>query len=66
MPFVHTTIRRGTDATQKAAVAANFEANAQVSPRDVFIFTHENGYSDWSVGTGRFAMTLVQQRGNNC
>jgi hypothetical protein len=30
----------------------------------VFIFTHENDYSDWSVGEGLFAMALVQQPGS--
>ena len=33
--------------------------------KDVFIFTHENDYSDWSVGNGQFAMVLAQQRGSD-
>jgi phenylpyruvate tautomerase PptA (4-oxalocrotonate tautomerase family) len=66
---VEITMRRGRSDGMKtalyAAIAANLEANAQVSPRDVFIFTHENDYSDWSVGNGRFAMALVQQPGSD-
>jgi len=66
---VEMTMRRGrSDAMKKslyANIAANLEANAKVSPRDVFIFTHENDYSDWSVGNGSFAMALVQQRGSD-
>jgi hypothetical protein len=34
-----------------------------VSLRDVFIFMHENDYSDWSVGNGKFEMAIEQQRG---
>lgn len=64
---VEITMRRGRSDAMKTAlyatIAANLEARASVSPRDVFIFTHENDYSDWSVGNGRFAMALVQQRG---
>jgi len=41
--------------------ARNLKAKASVAPDDVFIFTHENDYSDWSVGGGKFAMALVQQ-----
>ena len=48
-----------------AAIAANLEARAAVSPKDVFIFMHENDYSDWSVGNGVFAMALAQQRGTD-
>ncbi len=64
---VEITMRRGRSDAMKTAlyatIAANLAARASVSPRDVFIFTHENDYSDWSVGNGRFAMALVQQRG---
>jgi phenylpyruvate tautomerase PptA (4-oxalocrotonate tautomerase family) len=64
---VEITMRRGrSDAMKRdlyAAIAANLEREAQVSPRDVFIFTHENDYSDWSVGNGKFAMAIAQQRG---
>jgi len=66
---VELTMRRGrSDAMKRdlyAAIAANLERDAQVSPRDVFIFTHENDYSDWSVGHGKFAMVLQQQRGED-
>ena len=48
-----------------AAIVQNLEARAAVSPKDVFIFAHENDYSDWSVGNGVFAMALAQQRGTD-
>jgi len=48
-----------------AEITANMEKRAGVSPKDVFIFTHENDYSDWSVGNEQFAMVLAQQRGND-
>lgn len=67
---VELTMRRGrSDAMKRdlyARIAANLERDAQVSPRDVLIFTHENDYSDWSVGNGQFAMNIVQQRGSDC
>jgi phenylpyruvate tautomerase PptA (4-oxalocrotonate tautomerase family) len=66
---VEITMRRGrSDAMKRdlyARIAANLERDAQVRPRDVFIFTHENDYSDWSVGNGQFAMNIVQQRGSD-
>lgn len=66
---VEITMRRGrSDAMKRdlyAAIARNLEADAQVDPADVLIFMHENDYSDWSVGLGRFAMGLVQQRGDD-
>ena len=66
---VEITMRRGrSDAMKKAlyaAITANLEARAGVSPKDVFIFMHENDYSDWSVGNGQFAMGLVQQKGSD-
>lgn len=66
---VEITMRRGrSDAMKRAlyaAIARNLEARAEVSPRDVFIFMHENDYSDWSVGNGVFAMALAQQRGTD-
>lgn len=66
---VEITMRRGrSDAMKKAlyaAIAANLQSGAGVAPADVFIFTHENDYSDWSVGNGQFAMTIVQQRGQS-
>jgi len=64
---VEITMRRGrSDAMKRAlyaAIAQNLQAKAQVDPADILIFMHENDYSDWSVGHGRFAMGLVQQVG---
>lgn len=66
---VEITMRRGrSDAMKRALyaqIAANLQCDADISPRDVFIFMHENDYSDWSVGNGVFAMALVQQRGTD-
>jgi len=66
---VEITLRRGrSDAMKKAlyaAVARHLEP-AGVPPRDVFVFLHENDWSDWSVGNGVFAMALQQQRGADC
>lgn len=66
---VEITMRRGrSDAMKRAlyaAIARNLEAGASVSPKDVFIFMHENDYSDWSVGNGVFAMAIAQQRGTD-
>lgn len=65
---VEITMRRGrSDAMKRAlyaAIARNLEQRAAVAPQDVFIFMHENDYSDWSVGEGIFAMALVQQPGS--
>ncbi len=67
--LVEITMRRGrSDAMKKqmyANIAHNLEKNAGISPKDVFIFTHENDYSDWSVGNGLFAMAIAQQRGTD-
>jgi phenylpyruvate tautomerase PptA (4-oxalocrotonate tautomerase family) len=67
--LVEITMRRGrSDAMKRAMYAnitSNLEKNAGVSPKDVFIFTHENDYSDWSVGNGVFAMAIAQQRGSD-
>jgi phenylpyruvate tautomerase PptA (4-oxalocrotonate tautomerase family) len=67
---VEITMRRGrSDAMKRtlyAAITRNLEATAAVSPKDVFIFAHENDYSDWSVGNGAFAMAINQQRGTDC
>jgi phenylpyruvate tautomerase PptA (4-oxalocrotonate tautomerase family) len=64
---IEITMRRGrSDAMKKAlyaGISANLKAKAGVLPSDVFIFMHENDYSDWSVGNGQFAMAIVQQRG---
>jgi phenylpyruvate tautomerase PptA (4-oxalocrotonate tautomerase family) len=66
---VEITLRRGrSDAMKKAlyaTIAENLSQAAGVSPKDILIFMHENDYSDWSVGNGAFAMTLVQQRGTD-
>ncbi|CAM3776400.1 tautomerase family protein [Paracidovorax anthurii] len=64
---VEITLRRGrSDAMKRdlyTGIARNLGVMARVAPADVFIFMHENDYSDWSVGYGRFAMGLVQQVG---
>ncbi len=64
---IEITLRRGRSDAMKhalyASIAQNLEKNANVSPNDLFIFMHENDYSDWSVGGGKFAMTLVQNVG---
>lgn len=66
---IEITMRRGrSDAMKKmlyAKIAENLEMHAEVSRKDIFIFMHENDYSDWSVGNGQFAMALVQQRGSD-
>jgi phenylpyruvate tautomerase PptA (4-oxalocrotonate tautomerase family) len=63
---VEITMRRGRSDGMKralyAGIAEQLQTRAQVAPADVFIFMHENDYSDWSVGHGRFAMELAQQR----
>lgn len=68
MVVIEITMRRGrSDAMKRAlyaAIAHNLQQRADVAPQDVFIFTHENDYSDWSVGEGLFAMALVQQPGS--
>ena len=64
---IEITMRRGrSDAMKKALyanIAANLEKSGGISPKDIFIFMHENDYSDWSVGNGQFAMAIAQQRG---
>jgi phenylpyruvate tautomerase PptA (4-oxalocrotonate tautomerase family) len=64
---VEITLRRGRSDAMKRELYANIVRNlasgAEIQPADVFIFMHENDYSDWSVGGGRFAMALVQQVG---
>ncbi|MDA7429114.1 tautomerase family protein [Primorskyibacter aestuariivivens] len=66
---VEITMRRGRSDAMKtalyAAITRNLEQDAQVSPKDVLIFMHENDYSDWSVGNGKFAMKIVQQPGDD-
>jgi phenylpyruvate tautomerase PptA (4-oxalocrotonate tautomerase family) len=66
--LVEITMRRGRSDAMKRDLYARIAENlskAGISPKDIFIFTHENDYSDWSVGEGRFAMALVQQRGTD-
>lgn len=66
---IEITMRRGRSDAMKRALYANIAANLEkmgaISPKDIFIFMHENDYSDWSVGNGQFAMALVQQRGSD-
>ena len=66
---VEITLRRGRSDAMKRdlyrQIAANLEKNSGISPKDVFIFMHENDYSDWSVGNGQFAIALAQQRGSD-
>jgi phenylpyruvate tautomerase PptA (4-oxalocrotonate tautomerase family) len=67
---IEITMRRGRSDAMKRALYANIAANLETSggicPKDIFIFMHENDFTDWSVGNGRFAMALVQQRGADC
>lgn len=64
---IEITMRRGrSDAMKRELyrlIAHNLQQQAQIHPNDVFIFVHENDYSDWSVGGGRFAMAIAQQTG---
>ena len=66
---IEITLRRGrSDAMKRSlysCIAENLQARAQIARDDVFIFMHENDYSDWSVGGGVFAMALVQQPGGD-
>jgi phenylpyruvate tautomerase PptA (4-oxalocrotonate tautomerase family) len=68
MVVIEITMRRGrSDAMKRALYAAitnNLRELADVAPQDVYIFMHENDYSDWSCGEGKFAMNLVQQPGS--
>ena len=64
---VEITMRRGrSDAMKRELyrlIAKNISESTSIQPSDIFIFTHENDYSDWSVGGGNFAMNIVQQVG---
>ncbi|SFI30285.1 Tautomerase enzyme [Bosea sp. OK403] len=65
---IEITMRRGRSDAMKRALYASIASRLEtigVSPKDVFIFMHENDYSDWSVGNGVFAMAIAQQRGND-
>lgn len=57
---VKITMRRG----RSDAMKRRLHAAIDISPKDIFIFKHENDYSDWSVGNGVFAMAIAQQRGD--
>ncbi len=64
---VEITLRRGRSDAMKRTLYQHIADNLRAlghRPDDIFIFMHENDYSDWSVGQGKFAMTLVQQRGD--
>ena len=65
---IEITMRRGrSDAMKRAlyaAIAHNLHESAEVAPQDVYIFMHENDYSDWSTGEGQFAMNIVQNPGS--
>jgi phenylpyruvate tautomerase PptA (4-oxalocrotonate tautomerase family) len=64
---IEITMRRGrSDAMKRELyrlIAQNLQRAANIHPNDVFIFVHENDYSDWSVGGGKFAMAIAQQSG---
>ena len=66
---VEITMRRGRSDAMKtalyAAISRNLKEDAGISPKDILIFMHENDYSDWSVGNGKFAMKIVQQPGDD-
>jgi phenylpyruvate tautomerase PptA (4-oxalocrotonate tautomerase family) len=65
---IEITMRRGRSDAMKRALYASIASRLEtigVSPKDIFIFMHENDYSDWSVGNGVFAMAIAQQRGND-
>jgi phenylpyruvate tautomerase PptA (4-oxalocrotonate tautomerase family) len=66
---IEITMRRGRSDVMKKAMYAtitnHLSERANISPKDVFIFTHENDYSDWSVGNGVLAMQIAQQRGTD-
>ena len=67
LTVIEITMRRGRSDAMKRALYADIAENLYrlggMTKQDVFIFMHENDYSDWSVGNGQFAMALVQQRG---
>jgi phenylpyruvate tautomerase PptA (4-oxalocrotonate tautomerase family) len=65
---IEITMRRGRSDAMKRALYASIASRLEtigISPKDIFIFMHENDYSDWSVGNGVFAMAIAQQRGND-
>ena len=64
---IEITMRRGRSDAMKRdlyrLIAQKLQDEADIRPSDVFIFVHENDYSDWSVGGGKFAMAIAQQVG---
>lgn len=66
---IEISMRRGrSDAMKRALyqrISENITKSTGIDVRDIFIVTHENDYSDWSVGNGQFAMAIVQQRGGD-
>jgi phenylpyruvate tautomerase PptA (4-oxalocrotonate tautomerase family) len=64
---VEITLRRGRSDAMKRSLYQHIADNLTALGHrndDIFIFMHENDYSDWSVGQGKFAMALQQQRGD--
>ncbi len=64
---VEITLRRGRSDAMKRSLYQHIADNLTMLGHhsdDIFIFMHENDYSDWSVGKGKFAMALQQQRGD--
>ena len=64
---IEITLRRGRSDAMKRTLYQHIAKNLTAlghKADDIFIFMHENDYSDWSVGQGKFAMALVQQRGD--
>jgi phenylpyruvate tautomerase PptA (4-oxalocrotonate tautomerase family) len=65
---VEITLRRGRSDAMKRALYRDITNNLSklgLSIKDVLIFMHESDYSDWSMGNGKFAMELAQQRGDD-
>lgn len=64
---IEITMRRGRSDAMKRdlfrLIAQNISVELNLNSSDIFIFVHENDYSDWSVGGGKFAMTIAQQIG---
>jgi Tautomerase enzyme len=65
--IVEITMRRGRSDAMKRTLYQHIADNLTALGHradDLFIFMHENDYSDWSVGQGKFAMALQQQSGD--
>jgi phenylpyruvate tautomerase PptA (4-oxalocrotonate tautomerase family) len=67
--MIEISLRRGRSDAMKRdlyqAIVQKLQAATNTDPRDVIIYMHENDYSDWSMGNGKFAMALAQQRGSD-